>query len=201
MVAIAIAQIPKLKFHEPRSNLPGNASSRNGEGKFTLQFARAYVAQFKSLHHGSIKTSMAYAREIPINGFGIADFVAINWDSSNLPHGHKMYDPVSFIEGAKPTVRAFELKLADWRRAIMQANRYRFFSNASIVVLPADKCAAPLEYLYTFRTIGVGLWGFDIDSNRIISHFTPRPSAPIDIRYKCRAVKLVACASKALPVY
>ena len=40
--------IPKFKFHEPRFNLPGKASSKNNpETRFTLKFAKAYINQFQ----------------------------------------------------------------------------------------------------------------------------------------------------------
>lgn len=201
MAATTTERIPKFSFREPLLNLQKHVPSKMAESIFTLQFARAYLAQYKNLHHGSSKLRIAYSREIPINGFGIADFVAVSWDELKLPGACQRFTPDIFIKLAEPTIRAFESKLKDWRRAMMQANRYKYFSNVVIVVMPADKCSKPLEYLNVFRAINVGLWGFDTDSNRIIPHFTPRSRAAMDIRYEQRALKLVARASKVLPIF
>ena len=195
--------IPKLKFREPKRNLSGKASLPiNKEDQFTIRFARAYLTQFESLHHKTPKTSIACAREIPINGFGIADFVTVAWNANRLPTKSSIkYDSKSFIQSAKPTMRAFEMKLSNWRRAMMQASRYKTFANTSIIVLPAKKCKVPLQYLDTFKKVGIGLWGFSPDSNQIITHFTPKPTKPFDSKYLTCAIKLVAAASKTLPIF
>lgn len=201
--------IPKVKFYEPRKNLPGKASlTVTDESRFTLQFVRSYLNHFETLHHKTTKTSIACAREIQINGFGIADFVAIAWDATRLEEkssNHVLssaegYDSERFIASARPTMRAFEFKLSNWRRALMQASRYKFFANVSIVVLPIEKCDSPLKYLDTFKKVRVGLWGFEKKSNRIVTHFTPKPNKTIDSKCQLMAVKLVASASKSLPI-
>lgn len=194
-------RIPIVKFYEPRKNLPGKLSvSENGESRFAIRFSRAYLNHFKTLHHNSCKTSMACAREVQINGFGIADFVAVAWDATRLKKPISKLDSERFITSVRPTMRAFEFKLSNWRRALMQASRYKFFSNVSIVVLPIEKCGSPLKYLNTFKKVRVGLWGFDNNSNRIISFFTPKPNKPIDSKHQIVALKLVSSASKSLPI-
>ena len=145
-------------------------------------------------------TMLAIAREIPANGYGIADCVAVSWkptdqSAAGLAKGNH------FLSLAKPTVRAFEAKLHDWRRALLQANRYRFFAHVPIVVLPAEKCRLAVANLDTFRLLKVGLWSFDPATDHIFAHFTPRPSRPRDIRQASRALALVARASKALPIF
>lgn len=194
-------QIPKLKFYEPRRNLPGKAGHLiNAESIFTVKVTQTYLERFKLLHHRSNKTSLVCAREIPINGFGISDLVTVAWDESRLKDSTILYNSEWFINFAKPTIRAFEFKLSNWRRALMQASRYRFFANVSIVVLPIEKCLSPLKYLNTFKKIRVGLWGFDSESNRIITYYTPKPSRPFIRQYHITAVQLVQAATKALPI-
>ncbi len=97
-------------------------------------------------------------------------------------------------------MRAFEFKISNWRKALMQASRYKFFANVSIVVLPIEKCCSPLKYLNTFKKVSVGLWGFDKNANRIVAYFTPKPNKPIDSKYQIQALELVASVSKSLPI-
>jgi hypothetical protein len=194
-------RIPKVKFYEPRKNLPGKTSAlENAESRFAIRFAHTYLNHFDSLHRKTTKTSIACAREIQINGFGIADFVAIAWNAARLEEKSSKYDSKFFITSVKPTMRAFEFKLSNWRKALMQASRYKFFANVSIVVLPIEKCGPPLKYLNTFKQVHVGLWGFDKNTNRIVTYYTPKPNKPIDSKYQILALELVASASKSLPI-
>ena len=183
--------IPKLRFHEPVRNLPGHPAGRSAEDRLALHFARAFTDEQRG---GESRANMAIARQIPVNGYGIADIVAVNWESQTHPSLQ------AFLCEAKTTVFAFEVKLRDWRKAIMQANRYRFFAHVAIVVLPEDGCGAALKFLDTFHVLDVGLWSFDVKSRRITSHFTPAPAQPTDTRHAVSALRLVAKASKALPI-
>jgi len=192
----AMLQIPKLRFSEPRQNLPIKSAKATAERNFTLKFARAYIAQFEALHHRTNKTEVEFAREIPMNSFGIADFVVVSWDPHNLHKNQHVIDAANFIRLASPTVRAFELKMANWRRALIQAHRYRYFANASIVVLPSDRLKRASMYLTTFKAINVGLWSFNPMTNCIKPVFTPRPTNPLEPKYMPRAIELIAKASK-----
>jgi hypothetical protein len=192
--------IPKLRFHEPVRNLPNHAAGRCAEERMVSRFGRAYRAVFPDLHHRTTKTSTAMARQIPVNGYGIADFVAVSWQPSPW---RPMVGPLAaqdFVCEANPVIRAFELKLRDWRKALAQANRYRFYAHVAIVVLPPRFCAAALKFLDTFQLLEVGLWSFDSRAGRIIAYSTPRPSQPVDTRNCLKALRLVAKATKALPV-
>jgi hypothetical protein len=186
-------RIAKLRFREPIRNLPSYKSNGGVESKFAYRFAQAYVDQFRKLHRNTGKNRIAVAREIPANGYGIADLVAVKWKSRNMA---KPMSAESFIIKYQPTVRAFEIKMSDWRKALMQANRYRFFAHAPIVVLPSAKVGPALKYLETFRGLGVGLWSFDIETNRITKHFTPRPHRPVDLDRHAKVLSSVAMANK-----
>lgn len=183
-------RVPKVQFREPERNLPGRRpGAATAEARFTLQFARAYMAQHTSIHRGSSKHEVASARQVAVNGHGIADLVTVSW--SEQPVGRR-HDSVSKPGGrGSPTVRAFEVKLTNWRKGMKQAHRYRHFANAAILVLPPDKAVLAAEYLETFRRIRVGLWGFDPECKRIIAYHTPRPiSAPASKLYE-HALRLV----------
>jgi len=192
--------IPKLRFSEPVRNLPNHPAGRCAEERMVSRFARTYRAVFPSLHHGTTRTSAALARQIPVNGYGIADLVTVSWEPSSCQDTLALLSAPTFVCQARPVIRAFELKLRDWRKALKQAHRYRFFAHVAIVVLPPESCATALRFLDTFQLLNVGLWSFDSASNRITRHFTPRASQPVDTRYQLKALRLVAKASKALPI-
>ena len=109
--------IPRIRFRHPRRNLTGASRCVTAEDRFTLGFARAYIDSIGAARPGNADSGMSYAREIPTARFGITDFVAVSWRAMS-PSGK--------------TVRAFEMKLTDWRKAILQAHRYRYFADVAI---------------------------------------------------------------------
>lgn len=189
--------IAKFRFHEPCRNLPHHKNGKGDEWLFSYRFAQTYLSQFHSRRHATKKNKIAVAREIPANGYGIADVIAVHWQSFRTA---RTLSPEEFERRGRPSIRAFELKLTNWRQALMQANRYRFFAHVPIVVLPACKRNAALKYIQTFRLLRVGLWSFDVDQKKIIRHYTPRSNKPLDTRQQRRAIRLVAKATKSLPV-
>ena len=190
--------IPKFKFSEPSRNLPGRRGVATAEDRFTIAFMRAYLDQAQAIHNRSSKTTLAFAREIPVNGYGIADLHVVAW---NALAKEKFPDAEAFVKVAKPCTRAFECKLVDWRKAMAQACRYRFFANQTFVVLPEKACSRALPYLDTFKKIRVGLWSFSPERRKITAHHTPRPLAAISEKYYCQAIEKVAKASRqALPI-
>jgi len=193
---MAIA-VPKLKFSEPRHNLPGRKGVATAEDRFTIAFARAYTRDFSAVHRKTEKKPLAMAREIPVNGYGIADLVVV----CAKPDPALYDDAEDFVERVRPSTRAFECKLKDWRAAMIQAVRYRYFAHQAIVVLPPDTCARALEYAETFRLVKVGLWSYDAVSDRIAAHHTPRPAPPKSFRHFLHSIRKVQVASrKALPI-
>lgn len=57
-------------------------------------------------------------------------------------------------------VVSFELKLTDWRTAIIQAFRYRSFSNKVYVVMPEDTVKRAVAHTDQFDQYGIGLASF-----------------------------------------
>lgn len=191
-------QVPKIPFYEPERNLPGRIPRKiTAETRFTILFARAYLKQALTLHYGSPKNHLTCARQIAINGFGIADLVSIAWGKTT----QRFFDsPESLLQYARPTIRAFEVKLNNWRKGMTQAHRYKYFANAAIVVLPAGKCNAALHYIDTFHRIRVGLWGFDPMTSKIVMHYTPRPSVPFEPKYALKVINIIRHLPRALPI-
>lgn len=188
--------ISKLRFRHPRGNLPPRSARRRSEELFTLAFAREYSAKFSGLHSPSPKVSLEIAREIPVNGFGIADIIAVVWASPVKLEGVGPVPIERFMSAANPTIRAFEVKLADWRKGLMQAYRYRFFAHTALVVVPLSLLRVASRYVRTFRRLGVGLWGFEADERTIRRVYTPRPRKPQSRRYEERALHAVARATR-----
>ena len=190
--------IPKVRFAEPRRNLPGYKGVATPEDRFTIAFARAYLRQVSELHHKANYDSLAFAREVSVNGYGIADIFAVAWLA--LPN-ETFPNTEAFSEVARPCTRAFECKLGDWRRAVSQALRYRFFAHQSLVVLPEATCVNALPFLNTFQKIHVGLWSYSSETDRIRAHYTPRPATPISKRWHLHAIHAVASVStQSLPI-
>lgn len=195
---VTAIEVPKLRFAEPRRNLPGPKGVATAEDRFTISFLRAYARQLNGIHHRSNRNQIAFAREIPVNGHGIADLHVVAW--------HPLPDECfpsaeAFLRVARPHTRAFECKLSDWRRAMSQAARYRYFAHQAIVVLPTDVCTLARRYLTTFRKIQVGLWSFSPVTGKIVPHYTPRARMPRSLFYCIQAIDRVSRASRqALPI-
>lgn len=193
----ATLTIPKLKFSEPRHNLPGRKGIATQEDRFTISFARSYASKVTSLHYLSRETEMVLAREIPVNGYGIADLLAVAWEPSLV----RQPTVEAMLATGLVTTRAFECKMSNWRAALSQGVHYRFFAYQSIVVLPPAACLIALKCIETFRKTKTGLWEYDVASGRICVHHTPPPEQPKSHKYLVHSVGLVNRATKrALPI-
>ncbi|PWK72520.1 hypothetical protein LX99_04377 [Mucilaginibacter oryzae] len=74
---------------------------------------------------------------------------------------------------------AIEAKLKDWKRALKQAYRYKWFAEYSFVVLDAHHCKAALKNIDAFEKYNVGLASITTDGN-LQRHFSPTRQAPFD---------------------
>ncbi len=75
--------------------------------------------------------------------FGIPDFVFYSKVNNNI------------------SIISFELKLKNWKKAAMQAFRYRSFSNASYVVLSSSNINSAINNIELFKQYKIGLAKFD----------------------------------------
>ena len=66
---------------------------------------------------------------------------------------------------------SIEAKLKNWKRALIQAYRYRSFSEQSYVYMDNDYIEAPLENISEFKKYNIGLAGVLNDSIKI--YFEP----------------------------
>jgi len=76
----------------------------------------------------------------------------------------------------------------------MQAHRYKYFSHASILVLPKHKLKIAAPQIDLFRTLRVGLWGFETEADSIACIYTPRPKQQQIPKYRQKAIELAAQA-------
>lgn len=73
---------------------------------------------------------------------------------------------------------AIEAKLKDWRRALKQAYRYKWFSDRSFVFLPKENIAIPKANISLFKKYNVGLAGVSKDKGIEII-YSPEKEMPI----------------------
>lgn len=176
--------------YNPQQNLSSRVAKRNPESKFTEQFALAYQDRFRKIHSGTSKWKTLFVREVPVFGNGIPDLLALSWSHNRAVHLSTCLD----LEKLDPTVRAFEFKLTNWRRGLMQAHRYKFFSHVSILVLPSHKMKSVKAQIDIFRKLRVGLWSFSPETGAITCFYTPRPIKQKFAEYRQRALRLAAQA-------
>lgn len=73
---------------------------------------------------------------------------------------------------------AIEAKLKDWKRALKQAYRYKWFSNKSFVFLPFENIRVPRENITLFKRYNVGLASVSKDKG-IEVIYSPKEESPI----------------------
>lgn len=74
---------------------------------------------------------------------------------------------------------AIEAKLRNWKRALKQAYRYKWFASYSYVVMDATHVRPALENRYLFKKFNVGLASITKDGT-ISIQFRPQKIKPID---------------------
>lgn len=187
-----------FNFSHPQSNLPAIRAGSVSESTFAAAFAKSYWLSASRMHSGTSRTQMCFAREIPVNGLGIADLVTVAWNPTQMHQFPTHRDAVP--EMNLSTVRAFELKLENWKKGLMQAYRYKFFSDSSILVLPNSNLTAALKSIDVFAQLRVGLWSYNMETGCIRSYLTPRPARPEDNKHRMIAILRVLEAVTAEPI-
>ena len=162
-----------------RKNFGTAVSRKRGESNFMRAFERAYFARHR------VK-GMA-AGEFSLAGFGVADLVWIGWRPD--PNSEDFTVLAMEKELRKRHLHAFEGKLKDWRRALQQAFRYRYFADKAIVVMPCENAGPAVSNLEAFRHLCVGLWTFDVKTAVIREHYTPTRVKAFSIEAKEKAIR------------
>lgn len=74
---------------------------------------------------------------------------------------------------------AIEAKLKNWKRALMQAYRYKWFADYSYVVLDNAHAKAAIENVDSFKKLNVGLISISTDGH-LFKHNLAKSQKPID---------------------
>jgi hypothetical protein len=146
----------------PRRNLPRENRFKRAEIILQITFLRAYLTDLNYTGIGGNQFEMP--------GFGIADFI---WAT---PEGK---------------IDAFEFKVADWKKGVGQASRYRSYASRSFLVLPSKIASRAVNHIQAFHNINLGLWSFDAETGRIIRHFTPVETKPLNTQAKSAALQIL----------
>ena len=86
-----------------------------------------------------------------------------------------------FYKGITSDSIAIEAKLKNWKRALDQAFRYKWFAKKSIVVLDSHNIKPALQSIDHFKKLNVGLAEID-NSGKLKLHFNPTKNDPIDYK-------------------
>lgn len=101
--------------------------------------------------------------------FGIPDVVVINVKNGNGT--------------SKKKTIAFELKLSKWKRALVQAFKYRAFADLSYVLIDEGHSKPAINNIESFRKANIGLLSIDVQGN-VKSYFEPTPEEPYSEYYE-----------------
>ena len=180
-----------------RANLPRATSAKRGESNFVLAFGRTYLKQFQN----TVRTSFFPAREFQVTGFGVADFVWFAWKPTPKSQEGSAVEFRARRRFNRESLFAFEMKLRDWRKALGQAYRYRYFADAAYVVLPPKTAMLAKQHLDLFKKLSVGLWSFDKHTEKIRKVYSPRRNLPLSSKARERAMAMLARFVKARPTH
>ena len=173
----------RFRSTSPRKNLPPSISRKRAEANFLCSFERVFVA-------GHCQTKQITWRDFALQGYGIPDLITFAWSTQ------QNQATVLSLEALRQKLQrqqftAFELKLRDWRKGIVQAYRYRYFCDCSIVVLPGDVAERASKRLELFASLDVGLWSFDPDSDVITKYFTPHQGTARNLEARNKAIESI----------
>lgn len=170
---MSCAAVIEFQLADPRQNLPPHLARKRGESNFVAAFRRTYA---ENQGAGGI-----YARRFALSGYGIPDLVWMQ------PTHHISKTPASH----DAVLTAFEMKLRDWKKALSQAHRYRYFSDFSIVVLPEAAIGRARDHVELFKHLGIGLWAFNPKTQALTECFTPRHTKAKNLGARTEAVSRI----------
>jgi hypothetical protein len=153
--------------YNTRRNLPPRTGRRRREANFVGAFLKAFMAEGRD--------GCWCGRHFAVPGCGVADCVVFRLDETESGH-------------AATHLMAFEAKLMDWRKALAQAYRYRYYADESIIILPAESARVAIDNRHLFRQCGVGLWTLDPESGVIRRRIAPTMRSPLNARKREQAL-------------
>lgn len=170
---MSISRELRFRAYDTRRNLPAASHRKRGEANFLCAFVRPFLKR--------AEPPFVYGRHFAMPGCGVADFVLYQM-SSELSGS---------IGRAGGFLTAIETKLSDWRRALQQAYRYRYYADLAVVLLPRETGSRALAYAHRFQHLGVALWTFDRLSGKIEEHVVVARSGPLNPARHDEALALI----------
>ena len=127
----------RFRSTSPRKNLPPSISRKRAEANFLCSFERAFVAEH-------CQTKQVTWRDFALQGYGIPDLITFAWSTQ------QNQTPALSLEVLRQKLQrqqltAFELKLRDWRKDLVQAYRYRYFCDSQSLSLQVMLPKGPLS--------------------------------------------------------
>ena len=161
--------VTEIRFntYNTRRNLPVRSRQRRGEANFVGAFLRAFMARKA--------TGSWCGRHFAVPDCGVADCIVFKLERMKA-------------ELTMERLLAFEAKLSDWRKALKQAYRYRYYADVSIVILPAQAARPAIDNRDLFQQMGVGLWTFNPESGAICPRIAVKAPTPLSSRKREQAL-------------
>jgi len=164
----------RFKTYNTRRNLPPQSGRRRSESNFVGAFLKSYMQDDKGSHW--------CGRHFAVPDCGVADCIVFRLGAKNE-------------EMAMEHLTAFEAKLSDWRKALAQAYRYRYYANSSVVIMPAECARSAIQNGNLFERFGIGLWTFDPGSGTIQDLIPARSLTPRSAQKREQAlIRIQRCA-------
>jgi hypothetical protein len=153
--------------YNTRRNFPPHVGRRRGEANFVGAFLKSFMSK--------APTGYCCGRQFSVPDCGVADCIVFRLEDMEA-------------ELTMVRLQAFEAKLSDWRKALKQAYRYRYYADVSIVILPTQAAKPAIENRALFQQMGVGLWTFNPKSGAICPRIAVRSPAPLSARKREQAL-------------
>ena len=87
---------------------------------------------------------------------------------------------------------AYEAKLSNWKRALVQAYKYKSFANRSYVIMDHDRVKSVLANTDKFCRANVGLISIE-ENGDVHQHYIPYFETPYSPRLETKFNKKIAC--------
>jgi len=170
---MSVSRELRFRAYNTRRNLPTRSGRKRGEANFLGAFIRLYLEE--------VPKPFVYARQFALPGCGIADLVLYQ----------RSPEPNDSPGGLRDSLLAFETKLSDWKRALQQAYRYRYYADLAVVLLPIQRASRALASIDVFQRLGVALWTFDRSLGVIRKHVLPSQSRPLNPEKRRKALAAI----------
>jgi len=120
---------------------------------------------FKAFFNKEFKCTGACVIEECKGLFGIPDYIVVENDKNELKN-----------------IVAIELKIKNWKRALIQAFKYKSFAHKSIVVIDDNFKERALKNIEDFKRSKIGLASFN-SGNEFVIHYMPEQDIPFSSNY------------------